>query len=97
MTREEFEKSLLADGPPAGTGATLEALWWDGKGEWERAHECAQAGGDGDAARVHAYLHRKEGDPGNAAYWYSRAGDPEFRGSLKLEWETLVERLLVKP
>lgn len=43
--------------------------------------------------RVHAYLHRKEGDPSNAAYWYRRAGIGPFTGSLAEEWETLVRSL----
>jgi hypothetical protein len=29
---------------------------------------------DGEAHGVHAYLHRKEGDQENAAYWYAGAG-----------------------
>ena len=51
-------------------------MWLDAHGDWDGAHEAAQAdeGGDGDWA--HAYLHRKEGDAGNAAYWYRRAGKP---------------------
>jgi hypothetical protein len=42
MTFEEFRDSLREDAPPRGLNLALKALWWDGKGEWERAHESAQ-------------------------------------------------------
>ena len=60
-------------------GALL-ALWWDDKGDWEKAHEIAQDVAGADGAWVHAYLHRKEGDVGNAAYWYRVAGGGWLRG-----------------
>ena len=69
MTVEEFE----ASGGKEFDGVLL-ALWWDARGDWKRAHEIAQDVSDADGAWVHAYLHRKEGDLGNAAYWYRRAG-----------------------
>jgi len=42
---------------------------------WEVAHELAQVH-EGEAMfdRLHALLHRIEGDHVNAAYWYRRAG-----------------------
>jgi hypothetical protein len=43
---------------------------------------------------VHAYLHRKEGDPGNAAYWYRRAEKPVCREPLDGEWISIVKDLL---
>jgi hypothetical protein len=43
---------------------------------------------------VHAYLHRKEGDQDNAAYWYERAGKPVCRGPLDVEWLSIVKELL---
>ncbi len=52
----------------------LVALWHDAKGDWARAHEVAQDIDDATGSWVHAYLHRKEGDEGNAAYWYRKAG-----------------------
>jgi hypothetical protein len=75
------------------TGALL-ALWWDGRGDWDKAHEIAQEVVDADGAWVHAYLHRKEGDLGNAAYWYRRAGRAVGAGDLKREWEAIVGELL---
>jgi hypothetical protein len=43
---------------------------------------------------VHAYLHRKEGDEGNAGYWYRRARRPFARESLETEWAAIASALL---
>ncbi|WP_263365985.1 hypothetical protein [Edaphobacter bradus] len=74
----------------------LLALWWDGQGNWDRAHEVAQDVPGKDGAWVHAYLHRKEGSLGNAAYWYGQAGRPPESGDLSAEWERMVEELLLR-
>ncbi len=74
-------------------GALL-ALWWDAKGDWDRAHEIAQDVGGADGAWVHAYLHRKEGDLGNAVYWYRQAGRGAASGDLRVEWEEIVGEML---
>ena len=89
-----FSASLAEDRPPSGLGLAAQALWWDAKGDWDRAHECAQAGDDAAGAAVHAYLHRKEGDAANAAYWYRRAGRPVARAALEQEWTALAGELL---
>ena len=86
MTLDELRKSLTAAEPPADlTSAALIGLWWDAKGDWTRAHESAQQDEGPEGAWVHAYLHRKEGDQGNAAYWYGRAGKSVCRESLNAE------------
>ena len=72
----------------------LLALWWDGRGDWEKAHAVAQDVDGRDGAWVHAYLHRKEGDTSNASYWYRRAGQPVATGDLQSEWERMVVALL---
>ncbi|MCO6430083.1 MAG: hypothetical protein J5J00_04425 [Deltaproteobacteria bacterium] len=72
----------------------LQAMWFDARGDWNRAHEIAQEDESAKGALVHAYLHRKEGDLGNARYWYSRAGVPQCRGNLSEEWQDLVNKLL---
>ncbi len=72
----------------------LLALWWDGRGDWERAHEVAQGIETKDGAWVHAYLHRKEGDTANAGYWYRRAGRSVAVGDARAEWERMVGELL---
>ncbi len=91
MTIAEF-RALSSDDLD---GALL-ALWWDGKGDWERAHNVAQDVSGADGSWVHAYLHRKEGDLGNAAYWYSRAGRPVARGDLDEEWQSIVSEMLAR-
>jgi hypothetical protein len=73
-----------------------QALWHDAKGDWERAHNCAQEDHGRDGSWVHAYLHRKEGDLGNANYWYARAGRkmPDRLVSLQTEWTELAQALV---
>jgi hypothetical protein len=93
MQLAEFRTSLEHTTPPAGLSPALEALWYAGKGDWDRAHDLTQPGG---AALdwVHAYLHRVEGDLGNAAYWYRRAGKPVSPAPLDEEWATLASAFL---
>lgn len=95
-TFETFKASLAAETPPAGLSLALEALWWQGKGDWERAHDVAQDGHDADCSWVHAHLHRVEGDLGNAAYWYARARRPVERGPLDKEWQAISSTLLAE-
>jgi len=94
MTLEEFRQSLTATEPPVQLTHALAGLWWDAKGDWKRAHESAQQDEGRDGSWVHAYLHRKEGDQSNAAYWYSRAGEPVCREPLDAEWISISNSLL---
>jgi hypothetical protein len=91
MTLAEFRSM-----PPDQLEGLLLALWWDAKGDWNRAHEIAQDVSGADGAWVHAYLHRKEGDLGNAAYWYARAGRPVAKDDLSAEWERIAVALLAQ-
>jgi hypothetical protein len=94
MTFDDFFDSLTAAEPPAGLTPALAGLWWDAKGDWKQAHEMAQDDAGSDASWVHAYLHRKEGDAGNATYWYRRAGKPVCRDTLDAEWRGIVTELV---
>lgn len=94
MTLAGFIDSLNGAEPPQGLLPLLEALWWDAKGDWARAHEIAQEIDSADAAWVHAYLHRKEGDIGNAGYWYRQAGRPQISRDLDAEWQQIVEHFI---
>jgi hypothetical protein len=94
MTFDEFRLSSTAAEPPAGLSMALAGLWWDAKGDWKRAHESAQEDAGREGAWVHAYLHRKEGDRENAAYWYARAGKPVCQEPLDVEWVSIVKALL---
>ena len=92
----DFLKSTTAPAPPAGIGGALHALWLEARGEWDAAHDAAQAAGGRDGDWVHAYLHRKEGDEMNAGYWYARAGRPAATGDLRTEWEAIARELLAR-
>lgn len=94
MDFETFVQSLSMPQPPATVDGLLEALWWDAKGDWERAHRIAQDIPTFWGSWVHAYLHRKEGDLWNAGYWYRRAGREMPTYSLEEEWRRIVEELL---
>ena len=90
----EFKASLSGAAPAAQLDAPLAALWWAAKGGWDQAHRIVQDEPTADAAWVHAYLHRVEGDSGNAGYWYRRAARPVGGDSLEAEWERMVSALL---
>ena len=95
MTVEAFRHTLADAAPPGGVGLALQALWWAGKGNWDRAHGCAQEReGDPACDWVHAYLHRVEGDGVNASYWYRRAGRPVAATSIGDEWSAIATALL---
>jgi hypothetical protein len=90
----EFKASVSGAAPAPGLDAPLAALWWAAKGGWDQAHKIVQDEETTEAAWVHAYLHRVEGDLGNAGYWYRRAAKPVATGSLEAEWEQMVAKLL---
>ena len=97
MTLDELRVFLAQSDPPANVPPLVAALWWDAKDDWNRAHEIAQSVETSDGAWVHAYLHRKEGDTGNAAYWYRQAGQPVCILPLDAEWEQIASALLTRP
>ena len=89
-----FRASLGNAAPSAGFSGPLAGLWWAAKGDWDKAHMIVQDDEGREAAWVHAYLHRVEGDLPNARYWYRTAGRPTASGSLDQEWAAIVETLL---
>lgn len=93
MNLAEFKTTLKEEQPPK-LSASLTALWYDAKGDWEAAHNVAQDIHNVEGSWIHAYLHRKEGDEGNASYWYHRAGKPFCKLSLQDEWEDIAIALL---
>jgi len=94
MNFAAFRESLADPAPPVGLSPALEALWHDARGDFDRAHQLAQSDEGGAGDWVHAYLHRKEGDSGNAAYWYRRAGRPFRAVPLDAEWNEIAQALL---
>lgn len=94
ITASYLKSTLSQEFPPQDCNIFLKALWYDAKGDWESAHEIAQSNeGSQPYDRLHAYLHRKEGDNWNANYWYSRAKSKMPSYSLEKEWENLVLEL----
>ena len=96
MDLQAFKDSIGSPAPPVGLSLAAQGLWWDAKGDWQKAHECAQAQDDAAGASVHAYLHRKEGDASNAGYWYRRAGKTPAVEPLADEWEALARAILTE-
>ncbi len=94
MNLEQFNNSLIENDPPNSVSDYLKALWYDGKGNWQKSHEIIQDIEDKSAAWIHAYLHRKEGDIWNADYWYNRAGRKRPSVSLQEEWKDIVQAML---
>jgi hypothetical protein len=95
MDLGEFRTSIEQSAPPD-LAAPLQGLWWAAKGQWDRAHKVVQDEQSADAAWVHAYLHRVEGDLPNARYWYGQAGRPAATNSLTEEWDAIVVALIGK-
>ena len=94
MTYDQFVETIASGQPPGHLSETLTALWWDRKGDWDRAHSIAQEIATVQGSAVHAYLHREEGVIWNADYWYRRAGRQRPDTPLQVEWTALVEEML---
>jgi hypothetical protein len=93
MTPAAFKRTLSHAVPPKAIEPALAALWWAKKDDWEKAHRIVMDEHGRDAAWVHAYLHRVEGDEGNARYWYTRARRAAAKNSLDKEWNEIVAAL----
>lgn len=94
MEFEDFKRSISDAAPAAGCSVYLQAMWYDGHGDWVKAHHLVDSLNDPTACWVHAYLHRKEGDLWNADYWYRKAAKKRPDISLAQEWEIIVRALL---
>jgi hypothetical protein len=94
MTLDQFRLTLTRRAPPADIAGPLAALWWAAKGDWNKAHGIVMDDGSREAAWVHAYLHRAEGDLSNARYWYRQAGRTPVTTPLEREWEEITGALL---
>ncbi|GAB2654154.1 hypothetical protein GCM10027036_04380 [Flavihumibacter cheonanensis] len=94
LSVDEFIESVKKRQQPSGLSIYQEALWEEGCGNWEKAHALIQDLPDKQAALLHAYLHRVEGDEWNARYWYNRAGASMPALDTKEEWKELVKRFL---
>jgi hypothetical protein len=94
MTLDQLKRSLSGTSPPPGLPPAVAALWWAAKDDWNRAHELVMDECGTEAAWVHAYLHRVEGDLPNARYWYRQAGRTPATGAREAEWAAIAAALL---
>lgn len=94
MTFEDFKTLLSQPKAPTHLNDELLSLWYDGNNNWEQSHDIAQDITEQSGSRIHAYLHRKEGDESNAMYWYHRCNESFYNGTLDEEWIMLVKRFL---
>lgn len=94
MDLVSFVTSLDTDTPPEDISVYLLALWYDAKEDWDKSHTTIQNVDTKNAAWIHAYLHRKEGDTFNADYWYRRAGKKRPDVTIKEEWNNLVTAMM---
>lgn len=96
MTYDDFLAIDLDLNPESASelSPALAALALDRAGNWKAAHAEAARSDTPATNRIHAYLHRKEGDLGNARYWYERVGEPMPDTPLDAEWTMLVDRFL---
>jgi hypothetical protein len=97
MTIEQFRASLKAPAPATDLVRPLAALWWAANGDWNKAHALVMDEQSREAAWVHAYLHRVEGDLSNARYWYSQASQPPATMPIEAEWAEIAQALLTLP
>ena len=94
MTPAAFHLTLTHAVPPRALAVPVAALWWAKKGDWDKAHRLVMDDASREAAWVHAYLHRVEGDIGNAHYWYRQAHRDRADGDLDAEWNAIITALL---
>src|SRR5213592_742584 len=94
MTPATLAASVSKPVPPDSLAPPLQALWWAAKGDWDKAHKIVMEEDGADAAWVHAYLHRVEGDLPNARYWYAQARRKPASGELQPEWDSIAAALL---
>ena len=99
MSFDSAEQMLQSIGqesqPPADISGELRALWLSKQGDWHQAHDIVSDIHTAMGSWIHAHLHVLEGDLGNAAYWYSKAGkSPCSSEQADAEWLELVEENL---
>jgi hypothetical protein len=96
-TLSDFKGTIADSSPPRRLAPVLQALWWAAKGDWDKAHGIVMKEGGAEAAWVHAYLHRVEGDLDNARYWYRQAQRKPASGALEAEWDEIAASLIESP
>ena len=95
MTPAALQQSARTDAaPPPGLSPEAATLWFIKANRWEEAHDIAQEIPGRTGSWLHGLLHLIEGDPGNAAYWFHKAGKPVRNpAEINSEWETIARSL----
>ena len=94
MHYEDFIKLTKESHPPDSLTGIHLSLWYAYKDNWDMAHSIVQDINTQTASLIHAYLHRVEGDLGNANYWYNRAGEQSSTESLEVELNKIIKAVL---
>ncbi len=95
MTIIQWQDSLKQQNPPKELNNIQKSLWYISKGNWDKAHSIVQFIFSKNAAWVHAFIHRVEGDNANANFWYRNAGKEFPNTDQKQEYNQLVETLVL--
>ncbi|MDA8975220.1 hypothetical protein N9F50_01390 [Akkermansiaceae bacterium] len=96
MNAADLAQSAQTDSdPPAELSLALQSLWLAKAGRWDESHDLTDDIPGTAGSWIHAYLHREEGDLGNAKYWYHRAGKemPAASVTLAEEWGQIASAL----
>ena len=67
------------------------------QGNWDAAHQQIQPYSEPMACLIHGYLHRVEGDLGNAQYWYTRANTNMPDNTMEEDWQHLYDLARLQP
>ena len=96
MEYNDFIKLIEKQKPSEKLSGIHLAIWYILKDYWDLAHETVQILNTEIACRFHAYLHRVEGDLGNADYWYSQAEVEPATASLETELSDIIKSVFIK-
>ena len=95
MQYEDFIK-LTKESEPSDKLAEIHlAIWYAVKDNWDMAHKIVQDINTKTASWIHAYLHRVEGDIGNAQYWYNRAKKESSSESFETELNDIIKSVFL--
>ena len=94
MNLQTFKEFTKTETPPDGFSVPLEAMWYQGKGNWVETRRLTQSDNSPSGSWVHAHLHRIEGDLVNTVYCYRLAARPVCTSNLDDEWEEIVTALV---
>ena len=95
MEYNDFIKLIEKQKPSEKLSGIHLAIFYILKDNWDMAHETVQKLNTAIACQFHAYLHRVEGDMGNADYWYRRADMEPATASLETELSDIIKSVFI--